>query len=123
MERKKKTLVKTVAAGKAAMDTDGGIKKSLDKSGSICRVTFRLPAQAAPGAKTVTIVGDFNGWNERSTPMRKLKSGDFTLTIPLKAGRSYAFRYLIDGTRWENDWMADGYETNPHGTDNSVVVL
>jgi len=37
-------------------------------------------------------------------------------------GREYAFRYRVDGERWENDPGADKYVPNPFGSDNSVVV-
>jgi len=44
--------------------------------------------------------------------------------VPLATGREYAFRYLLDGGRWENDWNADRYDLNPYATaDNSVVIV
>lgn len=92
-------------------------------SGLLCRVSFRLPKEAAPDAKKVTIVGDFNDWNSEATPMKKVKNGDFNVTLELNAGRAYSFRYLIDGNRWENDWHADRYEQNPYEGENSVLDL
>jgi len=100
-----------------------GIKKQYLKSKAVCRVTFKLPKEAAPEAKSVTIVGDFNNWNRKATPMKRLKNGDFTVTLDLETGREYRFKYLIDGNRWENDWHADRYEPNIYGTDDSVVVI
>jgi 1,4-alpha-glucan branching enzyme len=102
---------------------EGGIKKEYLKSKPVCKVTFKLPKEAAPEAKGVTIVGDFNNWNREATPMRRLKNGDFTVTLNLETGREYRFKYLIDGKRWENDWHADRYEPNIYGTDDSVVVI
>ena len=32
-----------------------------------------------------------------------------------------AFRYVLDGELWENDWAADDYLPNSHGADDSVV--
>jgi 1,4-alpha-glucan branching enzyme len=69
----------------------------------------------------VTIVGDFNNWDKEATPMKKLKNGDFTITLGLASGREYRFRYLIDGKIWENDWCADKYVKNPYGAEDSVV--
>ena len=86
-------------------------------------MTFKLPKIAATGAKNVSIVGDFNGWNIYANPMKKLKSGDFTITLELKPGKEYQFRYLIDDTRWENDWNADKYMKGPFGSDNSVIYV
>jgi len=101
-----------------------GIKKEYLKSKNACKVTFRLPRIAAPDATSVCIVGDFNDWNIYANPMKKLKKGDFTITLNLEPGREYQFRYLIDGSRWENDWNADKYVKSPFGdSDNSVIVL
>jgi 1,4-alpha-glucan branching enzyme len=99
------------------------LRKQYLKSGSKCKVTFRLPKEAALDANVVTIVGDFNNWDHNGTRMRKLKSGDFTCTLELPCKREYRFKYLIDSTRWENDWNADKYIPNVFGTDDSVVVI
>jgi 1,4-alpha-glucan branching enzyme len=100
-----------------------GIKKQYLKTRPDCRVTFRLPKEAAPAAKYVSVVGDFNNWSITETPLKKLKNGDFTATITLMCDREYKFRYLIDADRWENDWSADKYIPNCFGGDDSVVVV
>lgn len=100
-----------------------GMKKQYMKSNNICKVTFRLPKDAAPNAKMVSIVGDFNNWNLTENKMKKLKNGDFTLTLDLPCSREYRFRYLIDANKWENDWCADKYVPNTFGTEDSVVVI
>jgi 1,4-alpha-glucan branching enzyme len=115
--------IKKKKTSKGVRTADFGIKKQYLKSRKACKVTFRLPRIAAPGAKAVCIVGDFNGWSIYADPMKKLKSGDFTITLELEPGREYQFRYLIDEQRWENDWNADRYEKSPYGTDNSVVIV
>jgi 1,4-alpha-glucan branching enzyme len=99
------------------------LQKRFLKSRPVCKVTFKLPKQVAGEAGAVALAGEFNGWDTAATPMKKLKSGDFTVTLDLETGREYQFRYLIDGDRWENDEAADGYVTSPYpGVDNSVVV-
>ncbi len=100
-----------------------GIEKQYIKSRPACKVTFRLPKEAAPEAQSVTIVGEFNNWDTTETPMKKLKNGDFTVTLELPHNREYKFRYLIDGNHWENDWCADKYIPNAYGCDDSVVVV
>jgi 1,4-alpha-glucan branching enzyme len=101
-----------------------GIQKKYLKSGSICKVTFRLPREAVPDAESITIVGDFNNWNETDLPLKKLKNGTFTVTIDLQRDREYQYRYLIDSSKWENDWNADKYIPAPYGdSENSVVVV
>ena len=99
------------------------LKKSFSKDGKKCCVTFSVTAEAAKGVSKVYIAGDFNSWSSTDTPMKKAKDGSFSAKIELDAGREYQFRYLIDGTRWENDWKADKYIPAPYSNaDNSVVV-
>lgn len=99
------------------------IKKQYLKSRHTCKVTLYLPKEAAPEAKKVTVAGDFNNWDTENIPMKRLRNGNFTISIELDKDRAYHFRYLIDGSRWENDWCADRYTPNPYGCDNSVVVI
>ena len=97
------------------------LKKNYSKTGNICRVTFRLPAEVDSDA--AFLYGDFNQWDGESTPMKKLKDGSFSVTVSLQAGRSYRFRYRLDNDRWENDWEADDYLPNQLGTDDSIVTV
>jgi 1,4-alpha-glucan branching enzyme len=100
-----------------------GIKKEHLKRMNVSRVIFRLPKVAVPDAKSVCVVGDFNNWNIHANPMKKLKNGDYTAKLDLETGREYQFRYLIDESKWENDWNADKYVKSSYGDcDNSVVL-
>ena len=99
------------------------IKKEYLKSRNICKVTFKLPKIAAPDAKSACIVGDFNNWNIYANPMKKLRTGAYSIALELEPGKEYQFRYLIDEVKWENDWNADKYVKSPYGdSDNSVVI-
>ena len=97
------------------------MKKSYSKSGGLCRVTFKLPAEA--NAQTAQLCGEFNDWNPNSHPMKRSKDGGFALTLSMEPNREYRFRYLLDGERWENDWTADGYVPNTFGTEDSILRL
>ncbi|MCI0394997.1 MAG: isoamylase early set domain-containing protein [Chloroflexi bacterium] len=97
------------------------LKKSYSKNGESCRVTFKLPAEV--NAESARLCGDFNDWDPAAHPMKKLKDGSFSVTVSLPAGRSYRFRYLLDGGRWENDWESDGYVPNQYGGDDSLVMV
>jgi hypothetical protein len=55
--------------------------------------------------------------------MRRGKDGSFKLTISLKPGHAYGFRYLLDGNRWMNDGLADAYQPNPFGGEDSIVQV
>jgi len=97
------------------------LTKTYSGAGRTCRVTFELPNQG--GATSAMLCGDFNNWNPSAYPMERRPDSTFALTIPLQVGRTYRFKYLIDGHRWENDWAADGYEANEYGSDDSLVVV
>jgi 1,4-alpha-glucan branching enzyme len=93
--------------------------KKTPVAGGKTSVTFDLPAIEAD---TVVVCGDFNDWSHVSHPLKRRKDGSFATTVRLGPGR-YQFRYLIDGRHWENDWSADTYAPNEHGSDDSVVVV
>jgi len=94
--------------------------KSKGVNGS-ANVTFAIPPEV--GGCCAVVCGDWNEWNAEQDPMELTADGGFTLTLALPRGRAYRFRYLLDGGRWENDWAADAYLPNVHGTDDSVVDL
>ena len=64
--------------------------------------------RAANGAEIVVIVGDFNSWDTSANPMTKTINGRLYSQglQDLETGKEYQFRYLIDGSKWENDWDA-----------------
>jgi 1,4-alpha-glucan branching enzyme len=83
-------------------------------------VTFQFPASI--WLDSIYLVGDFNNWDRHSLPLkRSLHNPYWQITLVLPRGRSYQFRYLIDGTTWCNDCSADRYLPNPYGGYNSVV--
>lgn len=99
------------------------LKKQVLKSKPVCKVSFRVSKEMAAGAETVTIVGDFNGWDPIETPMSPLKSGEFIAVLELETGKSYEFRYLVGGEEWYNEPEADGFVANTFGSENSLLSL
>lgn len=97
------------------------MKKTYSSDSHQCTVTFELPVRIQ--AQSACLCGEFNDWNPANHPMIRHEDGSFSVSLRLESGRSYRFRYLLDETRWENDWSADRYEPNPFGTDDSVVDL
>jgi 1,4-alpha-glucan branching enzyme len=84
-------------------------------------VEFRMTGDHME-AEQVHLVGEFNDWSRTATPM--VRSGrHFVVSLPLARGRTYRYKFLVDGTRWENDWHADAYVSNEYGGDDSVVDL
>lgn len=100
------------------------LQKKYLKTKPVCKVTFELPAEQIGDVDEVILVGEFTEWTENGMAMKKTKSGTFSATVELPAGKQYQFRYLINGKRWENDPQADAYTpNNVCGADNSVVVV
>ena len=89
--------------------------------GEVTGVSF---AVWAPRAKAVSVIGDFNGWNEISHPMRLLgSSGIWELFVPgAEAGARYKFaiRGADDVLRHKADPMARLAEVAP--ASSSVVT-
>lgn len=76
----------------------------------------------APGAESVSLVGDFNDWDARLTPMRAGRDGRlWTVTIPLPSGR-HRYAFLVNGARWLADPSAPR-APDDFGTPSSVVTV
>lgn len=96
------------------------LAKSSSSDATQVDVTFTHPVGEA--TRTVFVVGDFNDWSQDAHPMSVARD-EASCTITLPTGRTYRFRYLVDGERWENDWGADDYVPNSFGADDSVLDL
>jgi hypothetical protein len=76
----------------------------------------------APGAKSVTLVGDFNDWDASATRLiRQAGDGVWFITMQLPPGR-YNYAFVVDGTSWRTDPNAPGAEDD-FGRRNSVVTI
>lgn len=97
------------------------LKKNYSKTGSSCRVTFKVPAEIE--ADRVAVLGEFNEWSEDAHPMKKLKNGSFSVTLSVDAGQEYRFRYLLDDGRWINDEAPDQLVPNRFGGQDCVLSV
>jgi len=76
----------------------------------------------APNAGRVTIVGDFNGWNPTTLPMRRAADGRiWEVEVRLPLGR-YNYAFLVDG-RLARDPQAPSTTDEDFGTPNSVLMV
>lgn len=94
------------------------------KSRKVYKLTFVVPSPQLPEGvevESLALLGSFNGWDEWANLMEPNKKGDYRTIVEVKSPGEYQYRYLLNGTIWLNDWDADRYETNVHGSDNSVV--
>lgn len=113
--------VAPVAEAKAAKTAAPAAKKAAAPVAKTAKVTFVLPKEAVENAETVAVLGDFNNW-QNGVVLAKQKDGSFKTAVELEKGRSYEYRFLINGEKWENDWAAEAYVPTPFGAFNSVVT-
>ena len=73
-----------------------------------------------PGARSVSVAGDFNGWDPAQTKLERSDGGVWTATIPLKPGR-YQYMFVIDGKQWIADPLAAEEATDGFGAQNAVL--
>lgn len=73
-----------------------------------------------PQARSVSVAGDFNGWNPAQTPLERVDGGMWTTTIPLKPGR-YQYMFVIDGVQWMADPLAPEEAGDGFGSTNAVL--
>ena len=102
-------------AGTAAGDSAG--------PAALSPVVIILTRSAAVQAESVALCGDFNDWSASATPLELGSDGYWRVAVALQPGRSYRYRYLINGERWENARDAYAYVPNPYGGTDSVVVV
>ncbi|MEI7980112.1 MAG: isoamylase early set domain-containing protein [Bacteroidota bacterium] len=99
------------------------IEKKFLKAKPVCKVKFSLSGDQYNSASSILLVGDFNNWQIGETPLKKAKTGGWSATLDLETGKEHQFRYLIDGSNWENDPEADKYLPSGLGSENSVLAL
>jgi hypothetical protein len=76
----------------------------------------------SPGAKKVSLVGDFNEWNAEGTTLEPVDAqGTFTATLPLRRG-THEYMFNVDG-RWVTDPAAAERRPDGFGRENGVLRL
>lgn len=83
------------------------------------RVLVRLVI-VHPGARSVQVAGDFNGWDPGRTPLDEVSAGAWAVTIPLEPGR-YEYMYVVDGQQWIADPFAVEHKDDGFGSRNAVL--
>lgn len=77
----------------------------------------------APEAKTVALIGDFNGWgSEAEIKLAPSGNGMWGAIVPLSAGR-YQYAFLVDDQRWVTDPHAEQRVNDDFGRQNAVLTI
>jgi 1,4-alpha-glucan branching enzyme len=117
------------AAGKSEVTAEKKVKKAAAKPAAkpaaksavksdIVKVTFKL---FAPHADKVALVGSFNGWDAKKSPMKKDAKGTWSKSLELAPG-SYEYKFLVDH-EWWSDPACDHFIHNEFGTHNSLIHI
>ncbi len=86
------------------------------------RFDLRLPGSRADVALDVALVGDFNGWDERATPMLRRKGdGTWSAEVELAPGR-HVYAFVVNGESWLVDPLAPQVPDAGYGPANAVMV-
>jgi len=89
-----------------------GYQKSMRAVNFICHATQ---------AKTVSLVGDFNGWNPAVNRMKQMPDRSWLITVELKHGH-HRYAFLVDGV-FTLDPQAQGIARNDKGERVSLVPV
>jgi 1,4-alpha-glucan branching enzyme len=76
---------------------------------------------AAPGAKQVCVVGDFNAWNPQTNPMCQQPDGAWLIQIQMSHGH-HQYQFLVDGVP-ALDPRAQGTSRHPVKGRVSIIAV
>lgn len=77
---------------------------------------------ADSSARSVSLVGDFNGWARDQTPLHATaRVGVWSVSIPLTPGR-HEYAFIVNGRRWVADPLSPA-NRDEFGTESSVLML
>ncbi|MFC1586070.1 hypothetical protein ACFL5V_11020 [Fibrobacterota bacterium] len=75
-----------------------------------------------PKAESVTLVGDFNGWDKTSHPLIRDREGNWKISLKLERGY-FQYQILVDGITWMIDPNNPVQASDGFGGYNSVAYL
>jgi hypothetical protein len=111
----------TAAGATTAGDNATGAAVAASASSARDRETVRFEL-AAPQASRVSLVGSFNEWNPRATPLvRDASSGKWIASVRLPPGR-HVYAFVVDGDVTA-DPAAPRAADDDFGSKNSVVLV
>ena len=92
---------------------------SASGEGSVIYVQFVLEA---PGANSVVVAGDFDGWEGSHTLSDPDGDGTWSGRVPVRPG-VHTYMFLIDGSEWVTDPEAERYTDDGFGNRNAVLAV
>jgi len=103
-------------AANTAMSLPAPISRAVD---TVHIVRFVL---MAPGAKSVSLVGDFNAWAKGATALEQTgREGVWAASVVVLPGR-HEYAFVVDGNRWVVDPAAP-LKTDEYNVESSIVSV
>ena len=123
MERQIRPFLAGVAVAAACILIGIGMGSRLFKSpaAAVRTEAFRM-VYYAPGADSVSVLGDFNGWSDEIPLKSKGEGGYWLAEIQVKPGE-YRYILIVDGIERPGDPLADYVIDDDFGSKNSVVRI
>jgi hypothetical protein len=79
-------------------------------------------ALEAPGASSVSVGGDFDGWTGSHSLTDVDGDGIWTGRVPVRPGL-HAYMFLVDGSSWVTDPRAERYSEDGFGNRNALLAV
>jgi len=79
-------------------------------------------ALEAPGAASVAVAGDFDGWTGSHTLEDLDGDGIWTARVPVQPG-VHAYMFLVDESTWMTDPRAQRYTEDGFGNRNAILAV
>ena len=74
-------------------------------------------------AQSVSVAGDFNGWSQAATPLKRDDSGLWVSEIVVPQAGLFEYKFIVDGQRWIEDPSNGMKAPDNYGGFNSVLVI
>jgi len=113
-------LVAVTALGTLSVTRRGLVASTVTSQAVHDTVTF-VRFVFVGDAKSVALVGDFNGWGGETTVMTRASTGAWTVSVPMTKGR-HEYAFVVDGTRWVPDPLAPA-NSDDFDTKSSIVSV
>ena len=75
------------------------------------------------GADRVSVAGDFNGWNQIATPLKRNDSGLWSAQIVIPRAGRFEYKFIVNGEHWIEDPSNGMKAPDNYGGLNSVLMI
>ena len=113
-----------VVSGPGGGDPGGGFPAQAAGAGSVGvePVVYVQFVLNAPGATSVVVAGDFDGWEGANALEDADGDGVWTGRVPVRPG-VHAYMFLVNGSDWRTDPLAGRYAEDGFGNRNAILAV